>query len=205
MLVVLLILMILPELILQLADFGLIGPPYLRPLTYFLGALQPDLLSNTGPVYFAQNMIMFFTYSFLHTGFLHLAINMIGLVWLGRIILSYRTTETFVIVYLMSMVGAGEAFVLIGPQGGTLVGASGALFGLLGLYGVDNGVIPLSGKQGSAVKLSWLIGATVALAVADVLSQLLMGIPAAWQAHAGGFFTGAVIAMISPPRYATAP
>jgi len=203
-LVVLLVLTVLPELILQLSGYGLIGPPYLRQLAYFLGSLRPDLMSNTGPVYFGQTLIMFFTYGFLHTGFLHLAINMIGLVWLGRIILSYRTTETFVIVYLMSMVGAGEAFTLIGPQGGTLVGASGALFGLLGLYAVDNSLIPLGKRQSPTVKFSWLIAATIVLAIADILSQVLMGIPAAWQAHSGGFLTGALIAAITPPRYATA-
>jgi membrane associated rhomboid family serine protease len=203
-LAILLTLNIVPELILQLSDRGVIEPAYLRPLTYFFGSLQPDFLAEAGPIYFGQNLITFLTYGFLHTGFLHLVVNMIGLVWLGRIILSYRTTETFVIVYLMSMVGAGEAFVLIGPEGGSLVGASGALFGLLGLYAVDNKLIPSGAEQGAAVKLLWLVGATVTLGLADVFSQYVIGIPAAWQAHSGGFLTGALIALISPPRYATA-
>lgn len=205
-LTVLLVLNIVPELLLQLSDYGIIGPDFLRPLAYHLGAFQNGLLTGPGPAYPGHNLLMFFTYGFLHTGFLHLAVNMLGLVWLGRIILSYRTTETFIIIYLMSMVGAAEVFVLIGPEGGNLAGASGALFGLLGVYAVDHKLIlPRSDGEPPVVKISWLIAATVVLAVADILGQYIMGTAVAWQAHSGGFLTGALIALISPPRYAAVP
>ncbi len=205
-LVVLLVLNILPELILQMCDYGIIGLDYLRPLAYYLGAFQPDLLNGRGPVYPGHSLMMFITYGFLHTGFLHLAVNMIGLVWLGRIILSYRTSETFLVVYLMSMIGAAELFVLIAPVGGTLAGASGALFGLLGVYAVDHRIlIPSKSKNRPVVQVPWLVVATITFALGDWISQRLMGTPVAWQAHSGGFITGAIIAMISPPRHAGAP
>lgn len=204
--VILLALNILPEVVMQMGDRGIIFSGHARPLAYYLGAFQPDLLTGTGSVYFGQSLLMFFTYGFLHTGLWHLAINMLGLVWLGRIILTYRTSETFVIVYLMSMVGAAEVFALIGSQTESLAGASGALFGLLGVYAVDHRVlIPAKSRNSTTFQITWLVLTTVILALGDLLSQRLLGTPVGWQAHAGGFLTGAIIALVLPPRYAGVP
>lgn len=201
-LILLLVANIVPELLLQLADRGVMGPVWLRPLVYRLATFQRDLASTGGALFPGQTVLMFFTYGFVHTGLLHLAVNMIGLVWLGRMILAYRTTGTFVIFYLMGMVGAAEMFAVIGPPQGAIAGASGALFGLLGVYLVDNGLIA---AQRAAPQL-WrqvlsLMAATVLIALADIASQLIIGTAVAWQAHAGGFLTGALIALAAPPRY----
>ena len=195
---------VLPELALQLADRGIGLSPISRALAYAFGAFQPDLITGPGPRFAAQPITMFLTYGFLHTGLSHVAINMLGLVWLGRLILSYRTPETFIMPYLMSMVGAAEVYSLIGLQGGTVVGASGALFGLFGVYAVDAGLFASSRPQAAeaGVQFFRLALATVLLALSDVGSQTLLGSsPAAWQAHAGGFLTGAVIALLSPPGF----
>lgn len=201
-LVLLLALTLLPELILQLADAGLLGPRFLRPLTYMLGSFQPDLHAGQGPFFPFQTLTMFFTYGFLHTGPLHLAINAVGLWWLGRWILVKRRPGTFVLLYLMSMIGAAEVFALLGPAGGTMVGASGALFGLFGVYAADAGFFTPQSLEGKPAPLpvGRLVTATLALVVLDVLSQVILDSPVAWQAHAGGFLTGAVLALITPPR-----
>lgn len=201
-LIVLLALNILPELILQMADRGLIAPPYLRALLYRLAAFQPDLLTGAGPLFPGQSVAMFFTYGFLHTGLGHLSVNMIALVLLGRLILSWRSTGTFVIFYLMSMVGAAEMFALIGPAQSAIAGASGALFGLLGIYLVDNGLLVSPGASHRVFpQVSRLVLVTLALALSDLLSQSMTGSAVAWQAHAGGFLTGALVALVAPPLY----
>jgi membrane associated rhomboid family serine protease len=201
-LVALLVANILPEVMLQLADRGVMGPIWLRALVYRLATFQRDLIATGGPLFPGQTLAMFFTYGFVHTGLGHLAVNMAGLIWLGRILLRWRTTGTFVIFYAMGLVGAAEVFALIGPAGGAVTGASGALFALLGVYVVDTGL--LSPQQGEA---AWggpvvrIILATVILALADVASQQVLGSAVAWQAHAGGFATGALMALAAPPRY----
>ena len=195
----LLALCILPELIFQLADRGLLDPPNLRALAYSLGAFQPGLFLGHGPVFTGQSLTMFLTYSVLHTGLIHLAINMIGLVWLGRLTLEYRVPETFLTFYLISSVGAAEVFALIGPKGGTMVGASGALFGLLGVLLVDSGVLQGTASSNRvAPQIVHILFATLVLALADVGSSIVMASPVAWHAHAGGFLTGAFIALIYP-------
>jgi membrane associated rhomboid family serine protease len=201
-LMVLVLANVLPELILQLSDRGWLWPG-LRRWAFTMGAFQPDLLEGPGPRFAFQPLSMFLTYGFLHTGLTHLMINMFGLIWLGRLILSYRTSESFVLFYLMATIGAAEVFALIGPGTGSTVGASGALFGLVGVYAIDAGFLASAkpSKEERSVQFFRLSLATVLLALSDLASQALLGSLAAWQAHAGGFLTGAVMALLSPPRY----
>lgn len=198
---VLLILCVVPELVLQLADRGVIGPPYLRAIAYRFGAFQPDLVATHGEAYPGQTLAMFVTYGFLHTGLFHLTVNMIGLVWLGRMVLEKRSPETFLTLYLLSTIGAAEVFALIGTSGETVVGASGALFGLLGVYSVDHGLL-LHDAAAHRLwpRISRVLVMTLAVILSDIGSRLLLGTPVAWEAHAGGFLTGALAALAAPPR-----
>lgn len=193
--VILLALNILPELILQLADAGLLGPPWLRHAAYALGAFDPGLVAREAAIFPGQSLTMFFSYGVLHTGAMHLAINMIALLWLGRLVLLHRTGETFLTFYLIASIAAAQVFALLGSPGATMVGASGSLFGLMGLYAVDSGL--LSRRPGL---IGRIFGATLLLIMADLAGNLLLGTAVAWQAHAGGFLTGAALAMIYPPR-----
>lgn len=201
--VVLLVLNILPELVLQVSDQGGLGPPgLLRSLTYLFGSFQPDLISQKGELYPGHTLLMFLSYSVLHTGHFHLAINMIGLVWLGRMVLERRSTETFISLYILSAIGAAEAFVLIGPEGGSMVGASGALFGLLGAYLVDSGLMMPRNAPNPPLRARVLrvLLITLGLILSDLSSRALLGTPVAWEAHTGGFLTGAFMALAAPAR-----
>ena len=200
-LILILVANILPELWLQLADFGVIDPSNLRALVYRLAAFQPDLANNIGPVFPGQTFLMFFTYGFVHTGILHFTVNMVGLIWLGTLILSYRRTSTFLLFYLLSMVGAAQIYALIGPANISATGASGALFGLLGVYVMDHRLLNAAGEKPDLwTILTRLIFATLVLALCDLVSQTITRSGVAWQAHMGGFFTGAVVALLAPPR-----
>lgn len=190
---------LMPELILQLADHGIIGPPYLRGLAYRLGAFQPDLVSTYGQAYPFQTLAMFITYGFLHTGLFHLTVNMIGLVWLGRMVLEQRSPETFLTFYLLTTIGAAEVFVLLGTNG-MVVGASGALFGLLGVYTVDNGLLFHDAANHRVwPKISRILLMTLGVILSDLAGRVLFGMSVAWEAHAGGFLVGALLAMAAPP------
>ena len=206
-LIALLVANVLPELLFQLAEQGLIDARSLRVWAFAYGAFQPDVLTGPGPLFPSQPVAMFFTYGFLHTSLSHLVLNMVGLVWLGQRILEYRTGETFVIFYLMAMIGAAELFALIGTGLSPTVGASGALFGLFGVYAMDAGFFASSRPtaEENGLRFFRLSLATVVLALVDMGSQALLGTATAWQAHAGGFLTGAVCALVFPPRYRSAP
>src|SRR6056297_4257786 len=74
------------EAALQGADFGLWGSPRWRGLAYQNGGFWRGLLDNWRPNYAGQPVLMFATYGFLHGGAMHLLVNMITLVSLGRLV-----------------------------------------------------------------------------------------------------------------------
>ena len=70
------------------------------------------------------------TYMFLHAGFMHILFNMIGLFFFGPRLEARIGARDFVILYMLSGVsGAVLSFFLM--PGAAIVGASGAVFGVL--------------------------------------------------------------------------
>lgn len=125
------------------------------------------------------------TSAFIHLGFLHLAMNMLALVMLGRPLETVLGQVRYLVLYVVSALG-GSALSLIywavsGEQGPILAGgASGAIFGLFGALVVMQayGIV-------RAGNLLPVLGINLAL------SFVLPGI--AWQAHIGGLLVGAAI------------
>lgn len=75
------------------------------------------------------------TYSFLHFNWLHLALNVGLLWWIGRIIENQVGVRRGAMIYLVSIACSALVILLwhnINPKEGATVGASGGVFGLLG-------------------------------------------------------------------------
>jgi membrane associated rhomboid family serine protease len=82
-----------------------------------------------------------FTYMFLHGGFAHVFFNMFGLVSIGPILETYWGQKRFTLFYVVTGMGAAIFNILLGmffPAAafGTLLGASGAIYGLLTAFGM---------------------------------------------------------------------
>ncbi|WP_237066451.1 rhomboid family intramembrane serine protease [Loktanella sp. M215] len=179
----------------------MLGPHDLRSTAFRYGAFQSDLISGGKVLFEGQSFTIFVTYMFLHTGLQHLVVNMIGLVWLWRLILEQRSAGDAALLYLMSGVGAALVFALFGPQHTAMVGASGGLFGLLGVYGVDSRLFWSDvNRTGLLQKVGRLVLIAVILVLSDLVSRVAIGTSVAWQAHTGGFLTGAFAALIWPRR-----
>ncbi len=69
---------------------------------------------------------------FLHSGFVHLAVNMLSLYFLGSFIETAFGRGRFLALYLLSGISGGLAYLYFGAFDAAAVGASGAIFGLLG-------------------------------------------------------------------------
>ena len=90
------------------------------------GALVGALIYTDGEWY---RMV---TAMFLHASLLHLAFNMLALFWLGTVVEQALGTWRFVLVYFVSgLAGSAGALLFTGPFAVT-VGASGAIFGIMG-------------------------------------------------------------------------
>jgi membrane associated rhomboid family serine protease len=75
----------------------------------------------------------FVTYQFVHAGFFHLLVNMLGLWFAGNILERILGPGRFVLYYLLCGIAGGLLQVAISP-GPTVVGASGAVCGLVAAF-----------------------------------------------------------------------
>lgn len=184
------------ELALIAADYGLIAPARLRQLAYDHGGFWPGLLADWRPNYPAQPWAMFLTYGFLHSGFAHLLVNMITLWSLGRAVLERVGSWGFGALYLATILGGAAGFALLAPGMRPMVGASGALFGLIGgllawayvdRFTYDEGLWPIA-------------RAILFLIALNLVLWWAMGGQLAWQTHLGGFVTGWIAALLIDPR-----
>jgi membrane associated rhomboid family serine protease len=73
------------------------------------------------------------TYLFIHQGFWHLFSNMLGLYFLGPETERALGTNRFFALYFLSGILGGLGWSLLSPYG-SCIGASGAVFGILGAY-----------------------------------------------------------------------
>ena len=77
---------------------------------------------------------------FAHGGFGHIFFNMLALASFAPILESYWGDKKFLIFYVASGVGAGVIYALVnflmGTSGGSMLGASGAIYGILMAFGM---------------------------------------------------------------------
>ena len=189
------------ELALMLADAGIVGPPRLRQLAYDYGGFWPGLLDDWVPNYPAQPYLMFLTYGFLHGGPVHLAVNMITLWSLGRAVLGRVGRPGFALLYAASILGGAAGFALLAPDLRPMVGASGALFGLVGGILAWSYVDRYTYREG----LWPVVRAVLLLIGLNLVLWWAMDGQLAWETHLGGFVSGWVAALLVDPRPAEAP
>ncbi|MBX2797851.1 MAG: rhomboid family intramembrane serine protease [Myxococcales bacterium] len=153
------------------------------------------------------SVVDLFTSMFMHAGFAHLAGNMLFL-WIYGDNVEHRMGRLgFLAMYLATGVVATLSFALLAGSSGTpLVGASGAISGVLGVYAllfprnVVKVVIFFFPFFVNTVLLpAWLVlGGYVV--VQNLLPLFLGGdTGVAYGAHLGGFFAGALVGLVLGP------
>lgn len=184
------------ELVLVAADHGVVGTPRWRSLAYQNGAFWTGLLNNWRPNYPAQPWLMFLTYQGLHASFMHLIGNMIVLFLVGRILVARVGQVWFAALYVISGIGGGLGFALLTDSAQPMVGASGALFGLVGAWKWQDWFF--NSQKGYSRKA--LILDVVGLAVLNLVLWIVQDGQLAWEAHLGGFLTGWLAATLIIPH-----
>jgi membrane associated rhomboid family serine protease len=185
-LIVILVICVAIEMALQGADFGLWGSPRWRGLAYQYGGFWRGLLDDWRPNYAAQPVVMFASYSFLHGGFVHLLVNMITLVSLGRLVIERVGQWRFAVIYVVSLLGGAVGFAAFSDAVQPMVGASGALFGLAGV---------LTSWEYTARRLMregmWPVLRVISLLIVlNIVMYWAMDGNLAWETHLGGFLAG---------------
>lgn len=184
------------ETALSLADWGLIPVPRLRATVYEYAAFWAGLLRDWKVNYPGQPWVMFITYGFLHGGPMHLIVNMLTLFSLGRAVLERVGLWGFALLYAASLLGGALGFGLLADTLQPMVGASGALFGLVGGLLAWNYVDRFNGAYGL-----WPVARAIVILIAiNLVLWWSMGGQLAWETHLGGFITGWLAAVLIDPR-----
>jgi membrane associated rhomboid family serine protease len=123
-------------------------------------------------------------------GLLDIAFNLWALLIVGPPMERQLGGVRYIVVYLASAIGGSVTFYFLAPQNELALGASGAIFGLLGAWFVIARRLRLDARV-----IVFLIVVNLAL---DFAARHYI----AWQAHVGGLVTGALLtaAYVYAPR-----
>jgi rhomboid protease GluP len=150
-----------------------------------LGALVPALVAQ-------GEWWRLITSAFLHSGFVHLGLNMLSLYFLGSFAEITFGRSRFLGLYFISGIGGGLAFLYFGDFNASAVGASGAIFGLLG------GVFGFAIRRGTFSTRNPVISQLLVLTALNLfLGATIPNVSNA--AHIGGLIGGLVFGWLMAP------
>lgn len=165
----------------------------------FADSQNADVLVAYGAKYndaiIAGQYWRFVTPIFLHANILHVSLNMLNLVVLGIFVERIFGHMRFLLIYLVTGVISVTASFYFAPQE-ISVGASGAIFGLVGAYSVFVLIHRRAFRHGGIPALAWLV----------VIIGLNLGIGLIIPnvdnyAHVGGFLSGCILGWCFTPFY----
>jgi len=151
-------------------------------LVYYFG-LTPAMVTARFTIW------QFVTYLFIHADVLHIFFNMLALFMFGNDLERFWGTPRFLNYYFVTGIGAGVCSWLVAMDSrAVIIGASGAVYGLLLAYGLlyPNRIVYLNFLI--PVKVKWLVLVMGAIAFFSSLSG--SGGPVAHVAHLGGMLVG---------------
>jgi membrane associated rhomboid family serine protease len=148
---------------------------------YDIGAVPPPPIGEPVIGVAAGEYYRLLTSAFLHGGVVHLLLNMYALYLFGPQVEAALGRLRFIVLYVASAVGGSALSYAFASPVQPSLGASGAVFGLLGAYLVINRRL---GRDNTPV--------LVLLAINLAYGFLVPNID--WRAHLGGLVTGGLIA-----------
>lgn len=128
------------------------------------------------------------TFNFLHIGLMHLMFNSSALFSIGPQVEGVFGSQKFVFAYVGTGIGSGVASLMFLPAG--TAGASGAIFGLIGLMAVYG--YKLGGSLGRGLMRQMLIWAGIGIVFGFFIGANNV-------AHVGGFVAGAALGFVLKP------
>ena len=135
-----------------------------------------------------------FSATLVHGGWFHLGLNLLMLVYAGSQVERVLGGANMLFAYLVgALVAAGAQWIADPAAFVPMVGASGAISAIFGIYALmaaQPKTVTGSARLNRAIHVAWLLGAWVAIQwMNGVLSQG-QGVMLATAAHIGGFIAG---------------
>lgn len=152
-------------------------------LFYIATMIQRSLIISTfglTPMELGNEPWTIVTNMFVHAGLWHFLGNMLMLYFFGSYLLGLVGEARFLLVYFAGGLLANVAFLVLGSDFATVVGASGALYAVMGVMAVM--------RPRLKVYLWFMI--PIDLWIVVVVGMLIIFPGVAWQAHLGGLVLG---------------
>jgi len=143
----------------------------------------------------------YFTYAFLHANFLHLAGNMLFLWVFGDNIEDAVGHLRYFVFYLIAAAGGGFLYALLNASSTLpLIGASGAVAGIVGAYLLLHPKVKLwvllLGTIPFRLSAGYILVAWAVFQVANLFLAAPSDENIAWLAHIGGFIAGCLLILV---------
>jgi len=159
-------------------------------------------------LYAVPAYLTIFTSMFMHGGFMHLIGNMLYMWIFADNIEDSLGPKKFIIFYLLSGIGAATAQILMDTHSQVpMVGASGAIGGVLGAYLINHPnarvlvLIPFGFfSQLIKIKALYVLGFWFVLQFINSAMMSSQGGGVAYAAHIGGFVSGVVLILFFNKR-----
>ncbi|HEU4809769.1 MAG TPA: rhomboid family intramembrane serine protease [Sphingomicrobium sp.] len=137
------------------------------------------------------------TATLVHAGVVHLAFNLLILIWCGIQVERVLGPGPLLLIYAVSAYVAAMAQWLVTPHGTVpMVGASGAISGIIGAFALSFGQqrqIVKSRSLNRMINAAWLLAAWIVLQIMTGMLAGFQGVLVATPAHVGGFLSGLLL------------
>ncbi|SOH94820.1 Rhomboid family protein [Monaibacterium marinum] len=176
--------------LLQLSDLGLTD--ITRRWAYTHGAFwRPLIFDEVQPAFDLQPYSMFITHAFLHSGIIHVVMNTVILLSIGRMVVMFCGELRMLVLFAVTAIAGGAGFALLGPDGLIpMVGASGAAFGFMAAWKRWE----FTALRASGRPITPVLQFIGTMTVLNIALHFGLGGTLAWQAHLGGALAGWLIA-----------
>ncbi|MGN6156290.1 MAG: rhomboid family intramembrane serine protease [Sphingomicrobium sp.] len=158
----------------------------------------PDRMNGavvTGPA--APAFLTPLTATLAHGGIIHLAMNLLILVWCGSQVERVLGSKALVFLYVVSAYTAAMLQWAVTPHSQVpMIGASGAISGVIGAFALSFGQqkrIVQSQALNRALNALWLLAAWIVLQLMTGFLAGTQGVLVATPAHVGGFLSGLLL------------
>ena len=134
----------------------------------------------------------------VHAGLLHVSMNMVMLIFCGRQVEAVLGARDVALLYVVGAYAAAAGQWLLDPHSSiAMVGASGAISALIGVYALlfsRQKVVRIGFLSEAMVRALWLGAAWVVFQVMSLYLMQGSGYSIAIAAHIGGFIAGLILA-----------
>ena len=147
--------------------------------------------------FFAQNLVTFFSYSFLHGNFFHMLTNVAILFALGKQIEEQVGLINFILIFISTGIAGAVAYQILAlGSPAPMVGASGGVFGFFGFLKGQELFFRLRNRLTILPFFNLVFGLIVLHIILILLHPAIIPFQIGWQGHLGGFFFALLLAGI---------